>query len=140
MGRGNGSSKLEVQNSLESPDRPPPKDSTSEWKIRALAISVFLNVMILLALMIALSNNKVEDSQRENVKEAERCNIKGHYNDLIMECECFACFEGTTCAHEVPPSSPMCFLDAGSGNPLIFQDFWDTASSLTTVITPSWHM
>mgnify|MGYP006415805811 FL=1 len=48
-------------------------------------------------------------------------------------CECFQCFDGPSCQD----SLTNCTINAGGGNPAVFQDYWWYHDA--TTVTPSWY-
>ncbi|KAH8965659.1 hypothetical protein BDL97_04G128200 [Sphagnum fallax] len=56
-------------------------------------------------------------------------------SDGAQICECHECFTGPDCALLIPD----CAVEADSGDPLLFEEYWMQHPDLGTVVIPGWY-
>ena len=61
-------------------------------------------------------------------------------NGMLFDgrCECDDCWEGSTCSVPTPPAK--CIVNANSGTPIIFENYWIDHPEVEMRIRPSYHI
>ena len=66
------------------------------------------------------------------------CGGNGILFDDAELCSCFDCWVGPTCSSRLDGAA--CVVDAGSGTPYIFEDYWVAHPEAAVTIRPSYHI
>ena len=125
---------------------------TSRWRMVALVIVLLLSLLLNVVVIVIASG------QTHSSGEPGMCGPEGKgtaatnttlpspdsicsgngiiHADAPTKCECYQCYVGPQCE----AMARGCTLDAGSGNPLIFEKYWQERSEAALCIAPSFHI
>jgi len=114
--------------------------------------SVLLNVVLLLivfmlsaaVVMLSAADAKVTLGPRGPAVSAldesrAACSGHGMLFSGADACECFDCWTGSTCELRITNASE-CIVNANSGTPFIFEEYWVQHPEATVSIKPSYHI
>mmetsp|Transcript_37421 Transcript_37421/g.98995 ORF Transcript_37421/g.98995 Transcript_37421/m.98995 type:complete len:486 (-) Transcript_37421:201-1658(-) len=103
--------------------------------------SVSLNLALLFSIVIILVKG---ESLPPAVVDTSRsaCNDHGVLYDAesAASCSCFECWTGPQCSERIPTNAAECIVQANSGTPLMFENYWVHHPEATIKVAPSYHI
>ena len=101
----------------------------------ALLVSGVLNAFLIITV---LANFRERGPSAPHDASRERCGGHGMLYADADACACFDCWSGEDCSERLEGAA--CIVDANSGTPFIFEDYWVRHPEATVEILPSYHI
>jgi aspartate/methionine/tyrosine aminotransferase len=105
--------------------------------------SVLLNVVLLLTvgvLLFSIAAPPIVPPSSQLDQSRASCSGHGMLFDDAAACECFDCWTGATCSERVLTADAACVVEANSGTPYIFEDYWVRHPEAAVTIKASAHI
>ena len=105
--------------------------------------SVLLNVVLLLTvgvLLFSIAAPPIVPPSSQLDQSRASCSGHGMLFDDAASCECFDCWTGATCSERVLTADAACVVEANSGTPYIFEDYWVRHPEAAVTIKASAHI
>jgi len=111
-------------------------------KVSLLAAgSMTLNGVLLGVLLVLLTKQPVAVSAPLDATSAlDECHGHGIRFADAEGCTCFDCWTGATCYEPLPLDAAECVVQAGSGTPFLFEEYWVAHPEAAIEITPFNHV
>ena len=107
------------------------------------AASMLLNGVlggVLLAMLAGWKQALYSPAAASQLSAIDKCHGHGILFADAESCICFDCWTGATCYEQLSLDAAECVVQAGSGTPFLFEEYWLAHPEATVEIKPSNHV